>query len=373
MRSGITLTIMAMVALATSACMPELEKQLESLADRQPKVVEVTPVDGTEAPQETQVTIRFSLPIEPASVDMRAIAVIEKGEEDSARAIAEKLDAEELTAIEGAYTVSDDGTEVMFIAETTYDAGKEYAVVVTDKLYSKDLIPFNQTPGREPTPFTSMFAASGEGAESSMSAEGTSGASGSGGTSSSGGSDGGDEGGSTTTTAKVRPSWLVVNEMLYDVVGSDTNGDVFIELAGEASTEVSGYKIAFVNGSDGKIYDTIDVPEGSFISARGLFVIADAVTGSPGTSHVVDAQLIVNFDPQNGPDALQLLDSTGALIDCLGYGSPQLATAENGMQSYEGTPSVTASGGASLSRTDAQDTGDNATDFVKLTTPTPGN
>lgn len=170
----------------------------------------------------------------------------------------------------------------------------------------------------------------------------------------------------------IRPSWLIISEILYDVPGSDTDGDVFIELAGEASTEIGGYEIALVNGSDGKVYDTIAIPEGAIIPEDGIFVIADAITGSPETTRVNGADFINNFDPQNGPDAIQLIDDTGALIDVVAYGQPVVELAENGLAAFEGTPAQDVASGMSLARVDTFDTNDNSLDFIQLEIPSPG-
>lgn len=180
------------------------------------------------------------------------------------------------------------------------------------------------------------------------------------------------DGDAAEDVAKVRPSWLVISEVLYDIPGSDTDGDVFVELAGEGGTEISDYELAFVNGSDGKVYDTVKLPEGSIIPDDSVFVIADAVTGSPGTSKVAAADYIVNFDPQNGPDAIQLLDDAGGLVDVVGYGSPLTDPAGNNLASYEGSPAEDVGSGMSLARVDTFDTDDNSLDFVQLETPSPG-
>ncbi len=187
-----------------------------------------------------------------------------------------------------------------------------------------------------------------------------------------GGGGGGGSSGASEELPKVRPQWLIISEVLYDIPGSDSDGDSFIELAGEAGTEISDYQIAFVNGSDGRVYDTLKFPEGSFIPEDSVFVVADAVTGSPGTSRVETADCIINFDPQNGPDAVQLLDDAGGLVDAVGYGSPIVSPAENGLVSYEGSPAEDVGSGTSIARVDTLDTDDNSLDFIPLETPSPG-
>jgi hypothetical protein len=84
------------------------------------------------------------------------------------------------------------------------------------------------------------------------------------------------------------------------------------------------------------------------------------------------ADLIVNFDPQNGPDGVQLLDDAGVLIDAVGYGEPIVELAENGLVAYEGTPAMDVGSGMSIARVDTFDTDDNSLDFIQLEVPSPG-
>lgn len=169
-----------------------------------------------------------------------------------------------------------------------------------------------------------------------------------------------------------RPDVLVINEILYDVVGSDTDGHVFIELSGTDGGNIAGYKINLVKGSDGTIDKTITLPAGAVMGDDGLFVIADAKTGVADQTFVTRADFIDNFDPQNGPDCVQLVDDNGALVDALGYGTPLVAHAENGLPCFEGTPAVDVASGSSLSRVNGKDTNDNGMDFIALGHPTPG-
>ena len=104
----------------------------------------------------------------------------------------------------------------------------------------------------------------------------------------------------------------------------------------------------------------------------GLYLIADAMTGSPGVSRVVGADFVDNFDPQNGPDCIQLIDHEGRLVDALGYGEPLVGTAENGLACYEGSPAADAASGESLSRSGGLDTDLNSADFTTCDVPTPG-
>jgi len=181
------------------------------------------------------------------------------------------------------------------------------------------------------------------------------------------------ESGGDAPVSEVIPGTVVLNEIFYDATESDTDGHLFIELYGTPGMTLGGFKVSFVNGSDGKLYDTITLPVEAAMPVDGFYVIADAKTGESTASNVADADLIDNFDPQNGPDAVQLLDASGVLLDAVGYGEGSMAVAENGLSSFEGAPAVDAVSGQSLERRETGvDTGDNAQDFVAIESPTPG-
>lgn len=155
----------------------------------------------------------------------------------------------------------------------------------------------------------------------------------------------------------------LLSELYYDAPGSD-DGLSFVELAGSPGTSLEGYVLEGVNGSNGAVGPTI-VLSGS-IGSNGLFVVGDQM--SDGSTMVVGANLLANFDFQNGPDSV-VLRQAEVLVDALGYGvfGPSEIFAGEGAAA----PDVTA--GASLARLFANiDTDDNASDFVVLSTPTPG-
>ena len=118
--------------------------------------------------------------------------------------------------------------------------------------------------------------------------------------------------------------------------------------------------------------ETIEIPEGSRLRDDGLFVIADARTGSSDQTNVPDADMIDNFDPQNGPDCMQLFDAKGELLDAVGYGAPLIDIAENGSPCYEGSSAEDVGSDWSLSRFEENDSDDNAVDFLPTSPPTPG-
>lgn len=163
-----------------------------------------------------------------------------------------------------------------------------------------------------------------------------------------------------TAAAQALP---IISEFYYDAPGSD-DGLSFVELAGLPGTSLEGFLLEGINGTNGAVGPTI-VLSGS-IGASGLFVVADQL--SDGTSLVANADLLANFDFQNGPDSV-VLSQDQVVIDALGYGvfAPGEIFAGEGMAA----PDVNA--GESLARVFADvDTDDNASDFVVSAIPTPG-
>jgi hypothetical protein len=155
----------------------------------------------------------------------------------------------------------------------------------------------------------------------------------------------------------------LLSEVFYDAVGSD-NGLSFVELWGDAGTSLEGMTLEGVNGADGAVAPRLTLS--GVIPEDGLFVVADDAGG--GVTQVPGADLILNFDFQNGPDSI-VLRRGELILDAVGYAefAPEEVFAGEGQPAPDGAP------GTSLARLFAnRDTGDNARDFVLLEAPTPG-
>lgn len=158
-------------------------------------------------------------------------------------------------------------------------------------------------------------------------------------------------------------SAVLISEALYDVIGSD-EGQVFIELWGEAGTSLDGFLIEGVNGSNGALGPVLELS--GMIPEDGFFVVADLVSG---VTQVPNADLLLEFDFQNGPDSIVLRDPLGEVVDALGYGEFTIDDVFAG----EGLPAIDPPAGWSLARLYANvDLDDNSVDFVPLEIPTPG-
>lgn len=331
----------------------------EVVGKRQPRVVSVEPADGSSASADQLVVVEFSEPLEPSTVDRTTFAIVEGRQGgDGGGEIAADLAEGAAEIVEGKTEFSAEGRVLVFQPLAPYAAGGSYRVVATSGIMSADLMPLVVHRMRPGEAFVSAFTVEGLAEGEAFGGAGADAAAG--------------EAAPQGTVVKRRPVRFIINELLYDVPGDDTNGVLFIELQGDAGAEVGGYRITFVNGEDGEVTEEIKIPEGARIPDDGILLIADAKTGQPGASGVAGADLIDNFDPQNGPDGVQLLDDQGRLLDALGYGSPIALPATGELACFEGTPASKAPPGQSLSRTGGQDTDDNLADFRALSAPTPG-
>lgn len=153
--------------------------------------------------------------------------------------------------------------------------------------------------------------------------------------------------------------FAVINEVLYDGPGADAD-NVFTELFGTPGLVLDGWSLTGTNGADGSMYRNVNL-DGGIIPADGIFLIATLETLLDGVD------LFANVDWQNGPDSIQLRDSTGTIVDALQYGDA------GGFNAGEGSPAQDAGAGTSLSRDSlGTDSNDNLADFLVLQAPTPG-
>jgi hypothetical protein len=154
----------------------------------------------------------------------------------------------------------------------------------------------------------------------------------------------------------------LISEVLYDASGAD-DGAVFVELYGLPGTSLAGLALEGINGADGSV--TVRVDLAGAIGSDGLFVVADERTG--GGTDVAGADLLRDFDFQNGPDGVRLIQGA-TVLDALGYGSFGAGEVFSG----EGTPAPDPAAGEALARLlPGIDTDDNAADFAAAA-PTPG-
>ena len=110
-----------------------------------------------------------------------------------------------------------------------------------------------------------------------------------------------------------------INEFNYDPVGADANE--FIELAGLAGTDLTGWTLVLYNGTGGASYSTLSL-SGALTDTSNGFGFVKVLT--PGL--------------QNGaPDGFALVDNLGRVVQFLSYEGSMIATsgAANGMTSTD--------------------------------------
>ena len=345
------MTLFCCILLLT-ACHSLQKPNFHPLIQSQPFVIGLTPDPNHFLEKIESIELSFSTLIDPASLHEKSILIlqdeIDPNQISSMDLIEKNLNTGKFSQVTGTLKIAQDPRKVTWTPSLPLQY-ENYTVVVTSKLQGIGKVPFNQKPGEKVSPFIAVFKLPKK--QESPPNESPP---------------------LPPPVSKKRPTTLVIHEILYDALESDTDGNEFIELHGTPNAEIEGYQLILVNGTDGKVMKIITLPENSQIRGNGIFLIADAQTGKPSQSNIEGADLIDNFDPQNGPDALQLLDDQGRLIDPLTYGTGAVLIATNGFLMGEGDPASDVEEGHSLSRKDGIDTNMNQVDFIELEIPTPG-
>lgn len=100
----------------------------------------------------------------------------------------------------------------------------------------------------------------------------------------------------------VNPGNVWINEFHYSNTGEDIGE--FVEIAGEAGTDLNGYLLLFTNGANGSVYNAINL----------IGTIPDDGSGFGALSFPV------TFNFQNGPDGIALIGPGNTIIQNLSYG-----------------------------------------------------
>ena len=399
----------AILLAAISGCGHSLDLPLHAnLVAGQPQVIAFSPAPGSEIDATAPIVVEFSTPIDEASLHKEGALVVTSdslvppASSSDGPAFLAALEQDPLLNIAGSWLLSPSRRVAIFTPDSPLAAGQTYSIVVSPSVMGDGNLPFNQTPGEGPTPYVASFhvaaaklsdAAAGAGAKTSGSkakkpapaptaaanpdtlAQDAN-----------PDSDPNTDESATATTDAAAPvtstpaaavnhphGKIVINEIYYDAPTTDTDGLLFVKLFGTPGDAIGGFKIIFLNGDNGTPSDTVVLPDGALIGDDGFYVVADSRTNDLLATQVPRADFIDNFDPQNGPDSVQLVDGNGTLQDAIGYGAVPTAKSASGLPMWEGHPAVDVANGHSLSRKIlGVDTDDNAADFVELTTPTPG-
>ena len=174
-------------------------------------------------------------------------------------------------------------------------------------------------------------------------------------------------------------SRLVINEVDYDQISSDTTEFIEVFNAGTGPANLANYAVVLVNGSNSAEYLRFNLADaGASLPAGSYLVIKNAAVTVPGgvlTLATADSTV------QNGaPDGIAIIDtSDSSVVDALSYEGAITAAVITGLPGpvslVEGTATPLVDDGttvSSMARTpNGADTDDAATDWA-LATPSPG-
>lgn len=129
-------------------------------------------------------------------------------------------------------------------------------------------------------------------------------------------------GGSTamaTVTVSTGANHLVINEVDYDQLGTDTAEYIEIYNPSASPVPLTGKQLLLINGSGGLTYATINLGTGT-LAAGGYLVIAGANVTVPAGATKIDPGWTSDAIQNGAPDGIALIDNTAhTLIDALSY------------------------------------------------------
>ncbi|MBA3457857.1 MAG: lamin tail domain-containing protein [Deltaproteobacteria bacterium] len=176
---------------------------------------------------------------------------------------------------------------------------------------------------------------------------------------------------------------LVINEVDYDQVGTDTAEYIELFNPSSAPASLAGLRVVLVNGATNTAYDTIDLSSAGTLAGGQYLVITGSQVAVPAGALSIDPVWSQDEIQNGAPDGLALIDSvTHTLLDALSYeGSINAATITDfpaSVSLVEGAALGAAVADSSTAvRTlcrmpNGSDTNDAATDWVACGSVTPG-
>jgi hypothetical protein len=156
-----------------------------------------------------------------------------------------------------------------------------------------------------------------------------------------------------------------VNEFMTGSSGAASNEFVEVVNAGSSTADVGGFKVAYRSSTGTSDTTLATIPAGTSIPAGGFYLLAGS--GYLGT-HTADQSFSTSLSSTGG--GLAVRDTTGAILDSVGYGDSTNAFVES--HPTTAPPTTTAPGSSSGRVPDGHDTNDNSADFSVSSTPTPG-
>ena len=170
---------------------------------------------------------------------------------------------------------------------------------------------------------------------------------------------------------------LVVNEINYDMGGTEDHEFIEIYNAGNAAVALAGWRVELVNGRDNGVYGAyeLDTAGPAQLAPGAYLLVADEALAVPAGVAVIrlPSASNQNHNIENGdPDGVRLIDGANpdAPVDGISYGGPMPGTGE-GASSAPDDPNDDA--GGSIGRCpNGLDTDDNAADVTLNAEGSPG-
>jgi large repetitive protein len=185
---------------------------------------------------------------------------------------------------------------------------------------------------------------------------------------------------SATVTVSTGANHLVINEVDYDQPSTDNAEFIEIHNPTGAAISLAGVHVILVNGSNGQIYDTIDLSPAGSLPSKGYLVIAGANVTVPASAIKLDPGWVTDRIQNGSPDGIALVDTTSnTLLDALSYEGSMTSVDLPGLPGVslvEGTAATasdaTPFAGSMCRSPDGQDTDNANADWAQCATPSAG-
>jgi len=168
---------------------------------------------------------------------------------------------------------------------------------------------------------------------------------------------------------------LVINEVDYDMVGSDATEFVEIYNPSASSVSLAGIQVVLVNGSTSVVYDTIDLSGAGTLASHGFLVVGGSAVTIAAGGKKLDPGWTTDRVQNGAPDGVALVDiTTHTVLDALSYEGPITSVAISNVTGTvslvegAGLPTATADSntlaGSLCRATDGQDLDDASVDWT---------
>jgi hypothetical protein len=157
---------------------------------------------------------------------------------------------------------------------------------------------------------------------------------------------------------------LTINEFMTGTTGSAADEFVEIVNTGTEAADLSGYRLVYRSSAGTSDVGLATIPSGTTLAAGAYYLFGgSAYAGSAPADQSFSAGLA------STAGGLALRDSSGAIVDSLGYGSAVNAFVEGAPA--PAPPAEAPPGNSDARLPDGHDTDNNSVDFSVTTTPSP--